>query len=221
MKIVALSFFLCSCISLGLFNVGSLYFCSLYALFLVACCRFPHPVVVGRFGRFPVHWPLSVDQFTSFLYVLSIAIDLFLGLDVFYSFGKPFPDHASVGLFITWLLLVYCLPVGLFPSCRSISCPMVCFLFIGLFPASQSVTYSLVNIMPVCLLPFQSVCFLFIGLFPGCIGQFPVHQYVSELSVPFPVFRLICVFPVHWSVSSFSVCLLSIKIGLFPTHQSV
>ncbi len=118
--------------------------------------------------------------------------------------------------------------IGLFPDCRSISCPSVCFRAVCLFPvvsigqtclSAYFLCYfvscffscfqrlSLLRIhtsISVCLFPCQSDCFLTVCLFP-------VHQSVSELSVPFPVLRI--------GLTCLSDCFLS--IGLFPVFRSV
>ncbi len=220
MKIVALSFFLCSCISLGLFNVCSLYFCSLHALFCVS-------VFISVSWRHPVHWPLSCPlvNLLSVVYVLSVASSLYC-LSFFFvpieylcllKFWRTVPSQVSVCSVPTC-----CLPVGLFPSCRS-------FLSFGLCHVHRSVSSPSFFYVSILSITCLSVCFL-VSRSDFCssecfltVGLLPVYQSFSEPSVCFQSLATCRPVPVRWSVSSFffSVCFLSIKIGLFSYYQSV
>ncbi len=167
---------------------------------------------------------IALFLFTSFLYVLSIAMHWPVsGSGCLLQFWK-IVSCSRVGLFNT-CPSVCCKAVGLFPSCQSISCPLVCFLFIGLFPVLHSVTFSV----------HRTDSWLYVGLFP-------VFKSVSEPSVRFlsfvsawpacgPIFcPLVCF--LFFSVSSASVCYVSIRqyhaclsvslsVGLFSVHRIV
>ncbi len=238
MKIVALSFFLCSCISLGLFKVGSLAFCSLFALFF-------GPVVDFRILSAPADF-LSIGLFLLIsLHPSSTSCLLPLTCSwVWVSFT------VLENRFLTKYRFVHYLSIGLLTSCRSIAFLSVYFLPASPFPALWYVSFTSVCFQSLTLLRIHSsiaclsVCFL-VNRSAFCssdcfltIGLFPVHESVSELSVcflsfasawsacrpvscPLAYFQFFCLFPVHQkrSVSSSS---LSFKfIDMFYVNRSV
>ncbi len=234
MKIVTFfSFFICSCKSLGLFNVYCLYFCSSHA---VSCGS------VFDFRILSSSCTLTSFNLLSVVYFLSIA-------SFFYRFFCPhWPVTESVCLLQPWQS-VSCPRDGLFSTCpyRSVVWLSVCFLPAGPFPVLWSVSFSSVCFQPlsvlrihlsisVCLFPCQSVSFLLIGLFPDCRFIFcptvcfrTIVCYLSfashwpacrPVSYPLVCFQFFGLFPRQ----NRSVFLLSVSFkfkDLFSVHWSV
>ncbi len=169
MKIVTFfSFFICSCNSLGLFNVCSLYFCSFHALFCgsVFLSFFFRPWSISC----PLASFLSVDKFTILQSLPWLPV-LFI---IFPVTHWPVPE--SVCLIQFWKTFfgrsVQYSPIVILPSCRSISFLPDYFLSFGLFPVLHSVSS-------------LSVCYVFISQYHAClsasfsVGLFSVYRTVS------------------------------------------